>query len=80
VVRFQREFYLFPFPGGPGFLWNFVFGEKITDPAAAPRDTSLRRAVLDWLAAGNELFDLPGVAFHSPDAWGSQPYMSRSSR
>jgi hypothetical protein len=77
VVRFQREFYLFPFAGGPGFLWNFVFGEKITDPASAPRDTSLRRAVLDWLAAGKELFDLPGVAFHAPEAWGSQPYMSR---
>ena len=77
VVRFQREFYLFPFAGGPGFLWTFVFGEKITDPAAAPRDTSLRRAVLDWLAAGKELFDLPGVAFHAPEGWGSQPYMSK---
>jgi len=77
IVNFQREFYLFPFPGGPGFLWTFVFGEKYPDPATAPRDTSLRRAVLDWLARGDELFDLPGVMFHSPDTYGAQPYMSR---
>jgi hypothetical protein len=75
IVRFQREFYLFPHPGGPGFLWSFVFSETKFDPAKAPRDTLLRRAVLDWLKAGKELFDLPGVLFHSPEEWGSQPYM-----
>ena len=76
IVRFQREFYLFPYPGGPGFLWSFVFSETEFDPAKAPRDTSLRRSVLDWLGAGKELFDLPGVLFHSPEEWGSQPYMT----
>jgi hypothetical protein len=76
IVRFQREFYLFPFPGGPGFLWSFVFNETDFDPARAPRDTSLRRSVLDWLEAGKELFDLPGLLFHTPEEWGSQPYMS----
>jgi hypothetical protein len=75
IVRFQREFYLFPFAGGPAFLWTFVFGEKYRDAAAAPRDTSLRRAVLDWSASGNELYDLPGLRFHPPGDWGSQPYM-----
>lgn len=77
IVRFQREFYLFPHPGGPGFLWNFVFGGRYSmqDLAAAPRDTSLRRAVLDRLARGEEIYDLPGVRFHSPEEWGSQPYM-----
>jgi hypothetical protein len=76
IVRFQREFYLYPFPGTPGFLWEFVFGEKVPSRAEAPRDTSLRRAVLDWLDSGKELFDLAGVMFHGPDKWGSQPYMS----
>ncbi len=80
LVRFQREFYLFPFAGGPGFLWSYVFGEQVQNPALAPRDTSLRRAVLDWLAAGGELFDLPGVAFHPPEAWGTQPYMGAAER
>jgi hypothetical protein len=76
IVRFQREFYLFPYPGGPGFLWNFVFGEKYPDRATAPRDTSLRRAVIDWLEAGKPLFDLCGVMLHEPELWGKQPYMS----
>jgi hypothetical protein len=74
ILAFQNEFYLYPYAGGPDFLWAFVFGEKYPDPASAPRDTSLRRAVLDWLAAGNELFDLPGVFFHGPEEWGSHPY------
>ena len=77
IVRFQREFYLYPHAGGPDFLWSFVFGEKYPDPATAPRDTRLRRAVLDWLAEGKELFDLPGVLFHPPAEWGTQPYMTR---
>lgn len=80
IVHFQREFYLYPGPGGPGFLWSFVFGEKYPDRATAPRDTSLRRAVLDWLSDGKELFDLPGVMFHGPEQWGSQPYMSQWDR
>jgi hypothetical protein len=75
IVRFQREFYLYPFPGNVRFLWGFVFGEKYTDPATAPRDTSLRRAVLEALDQGKEIFDLPGVLFHPPEEWGTQPYM-----
>ncbi len=77
IVRFQREAYLYPFPGTPGFLWDYVFGEKVKSLAEAPRDTSLRRAVLDWMDAGGEIYDLAGVMFHGPDEWGSQPYMSR---
>jgi hypothetical protein len=77
IVQFQREFYLYPFAGSAGFLWGFVFGDKYPDPATAPRDTSLRRAVLDWLAQGKEIFDLPGVMFHLPGAWGTQPYMGQ---
>jgi hypothetical protein len=75
IVQFQREFYLYPHPGGPGFLWEYAFGEKYRNLATAPRDTRLRWAVLDWLGQGKELFDLPGVFFHGPEEWGSQPYM-----
>jgi hypothetical protein len=74
IVNFQREFYLYPNAGGPEFLWNFVFGNEVKDPAQAPRDTSLRRAVLEWLENGKELFDMPGVMFHAPEDWGTQPY------
>ncbi len=74
LVKFQREFYLYPHPGTPGYLWSFVFGDHQA-PAGAPRDTSLRRAVLDCLEGDGEIFDLPGLMFHAPDAWGTQPYM-----
>ena len=80
IVKFQREFYLYPFPGNIGFLWSFVFGEKYPDPFTAPRDTSLRRAVLDWIGQGKEIFDLPGIMFHTPEEWGTQPYMRQWDR
>jgi hypothetical protein len=77
IVRFQREFYLYPHAGSAEFLWEFVFGDRYSDIASAPRDNSLKRAVLDWLADGKELFDLPGVLFHPAEEWGTQPYMGR---
>jgi len=77
IVRFQREFYLYPFPGSLGFLWGFVFGDGKIDLKNIPRDTSLRRSVLDWIESGKELFDLPGLYFQSPSKWGSQIYMSQ---
>src|SRR5205814_8203890 len=53
LVQYQRELYLFPTPAsGRDGLW-FVFLQDDFDPAALPRDTSLRRGVADFLAAGN---------------------------
>jgi len=37
----------------------------------------LQRGVLDWIDHGGEIFDLPGILFHSPEEWGTQPYMRR---
>ena len=53
MLRLQRASYLFPTPPGSGGLW-FVFLKKINgvDPATLPRDTSLRRALADFLATG----------------------------
>jgi hypothetical protein len=52
LVRFQRELYLFPVPSsGRDGLW-FIFLQDQVDPAAVPRDTSLRRGVADFLATG----------------------------
>ncbi|MEI8256215.1 MAG: hypothetical protein WCJ30_11145, partial [Deltaproteobacteria bacterium] len=42
ILRFQREFNLLPYPGGPAFLWSYVFGEKVASLTSAPRDTALR--------------------------------------
>ena len=77
IIRFQREFYLYPFPGSLGFLWGFVFGERKIDLDNIPRDTFLRRSVLEWIENGKELFEMPGLYFQSPSEWGSQIYMSQ---
>ena len=55
MVQWQRELYLFPVPSGDRSGLYFVFGEDDPDPRAAPRDTSLRRALLDQLASGGRL-------------------------
>lgn len=53
LVRFQRELYLYPLAStGQDGLW-FIFLQDPVDPATAPRDTSLRRGVADFLLAGN---------------------------
>jgi len=53
LVRFMRELYLCPVNSrGNDALW-FVFLQKPFDPATAPRETSLQRAILNYLQAGN---------------------------
>jgi hypothetical protein len=50
---FQRQLYLYPAPStGTDGLW-FIFFQDDFDPATAPRDTRLQRAILDYLAKGN---------------------------
>ena len=53
LVRFLRELYLFPTPNSATAALWFIFLQDDFDPATAPRDTSLRRAVLDFLAQGH---------------------------
>jgi hypothetical protein len=53
LVRFMREVYLFPVPSsGNDGLW-FLFLQEHFDPKTAPRQTSLQRAVLEYLAKGH---------------------------
>jgi len=52
-LRMQRACYLFPIPPGPGGLWFVFLRDTVAcDPATLPRDTSLRRALADFLASG----------------------------
>jgi hypothetical protein len=77
LVRFQRELYLFPLPSnGKDGLW-FIFLSNDVDPRTAPRDTSLRRAVADFLATG-ERWRLGGMFFLVDDLprFGTQVYRS----
>ena len=57
MICWQRELHLFPVPSGPRAGLYFVFGKDEIDSARAPRDTSLRRALLDHLAAGGSLIN-----------------------
>lgn len=78
LVRFQRELYLFPTPSdGQDGLW-FIFLRNEVDPKTAPRDTSLRRAVADFLATGERWRG--GSMFFLVDdlpRFGTQCYRSR---
>ena len=52
IVKYLREEHLVPVPhGGTDALW-FVFFQDKFDHATAPRDTSLQRALLDYLQPG----------------------------
>ncbi|MBT3343472.1 MAG: DUF5596 domain-containing protein [Gemmatimonadetes bacterium] len=55
MVRWQRELYLYPVQSGDRSGLFFIFGTDDVDPATGPRDTSLRRAMLDHMAAGGRL-------------------------
>jgi hypothetical protein len=75
LARYQRQLYLFPITSkGPAGLF-FIFGEDTVDPATAPRDTRLRRGILEFIEAGNS-FRSSGMMFFPEDidAFGDQPY------
>lgn len=55
MVLWQRELYLYPTRSGVRSGLHFVFGTQDVDLATAPRDTSLRRALLDHLTTGGVL-------------------------
>ncbi len=77
MVRFQREFYLFPIFSGGRSGFDRIFGRDIQDLSTAPRDTRLRRAVLDHLQSGGYLRGGGALLFVEDLAWGTQVYLSR---
>jgi hypothetical protein len=54
IVRFQKRFVLHPAHGGAWQTADRVFGRWPVDPAAAPRQTSLQRALLTHLESGRQ--------------------------
>jgi len=55
LVRHMRELYLYPVHSSGKDGLYFLFYTDDVDPATARRDSSVRRAVLDHVAAGNRL-------------------------
>jgi hypothetical protein len=77
IVRFQREMYLLPASGSGHGTLERVFGHVPTnydDPADAPRDTTLRRAVAEHMLRGGHVRSGRCVLFPQDLRWGEQVY------
>jgi hypothetical protein len=75
LLAFQRQGYLFPVASDGKDGLYFVFGRWNIDLDTAPRDTRLRRAMLDHMAAGHKLRS--GGFFLLPEdvsRFGQEPY------
>jgi len=75
LVRLLREVYLVPYPCQPDQgLW-FVFLQDRIDLSTLPRETSLQRAILDYLATGPR-WHMGGMVLLCDDISrvGTQPY------
>lgn len=55
MAKFMRETWLFPQSSTGADGYYFLFGTKTPDVANAPRDTTLRRTMLDILESGEKL-------------------------
>jgi hypothetical protein len=79
IVRLQRETYLFPRSSSGRDGIRFIFDcEDQADLKAAPRDTSLRRAILDHLERGG-ILRTGGMFLLKDDLprFGQQPYRTQ---
>jgi len=77
MVRFQQEVYLLPYTTQDNQLVDRILGGIPRDPGKAPRDTTLQRALLDRLAAGEPDDARAGACFLLPEDldWGRQVYL-----
>ncbi len=76
IIKFQRAGYLVPTAGGSEETLLRVFGEQVkkTGLAAAPRKSSMQRAVAEFVESGGQL--RPGGCFVLTEdlPWGSNKY------
>jgi hypothetical protein len=75
ILAWQRQGYLLPTTTENEWFLLFVFGTPTIDLATAPRDTSLRRAVINALEQGQPLRSASYVLLlEDLDRFGQQPY------
>jgi len=78
IVRFLRQMYLIPVADDGGGAFFFAFDEPPADPRLAPRDTTLRRVLVDHVLAGGHWRG--GGCFLLPEdlpAWGTDIYRTQ---
>ncbi|GAA3412366.1 acyltransferase domain-containing protein [Paenibacillus hodogayensis] len=61
IVQFRQDYHPFPILSDDHQTFERVFGTKPVDLASAPRDTQLRRAILDYLLAGHAIHSGAGI-------------------
>lgn len=66
LARFQRRFYVLPREGKQKQTADRVFGSSTIDPANVPKQTSLQRAIADYVASGGVMRCAAGVIPFSP--------------
>ncbi len=77
IVKFLREWFLHPVRrAGDGQTLERVFGYGVTsiDPATAPRESSLQRAIVEHIERGGSWRSGGSVLFGEDLAWGKQVY------
>jgi hypothetical protein len=74
LVRFLSEFYLLPIRSGGQEALRRVFGYVPDDLTRAPRDTTLRRALIDHLLAGGHWRGGGAFLMRQDLDWGKQVY------
>jgi len=77
MVRFQKELYLFSIGLNRESIFWRVFGGVPEDLSTAPKDTALRRAILDRASSGEPFRPTAGGCFLFPEDlnWGAQVYL-----
>jgi len=75
LAAFMRELYLVPWPSGGTDGFYFLFGRDYDKQTVYPRDTSVRRAMLDELESGGSLRS-GGMFFLAEhiELFGQKPY------
>lgn len=81
IVRFQREMYLYPTITSDENLLGPILHCMPEFSAAQPRETALQRALVAYLAAGNQLRSSGGgsIILAEDLDWGSQIYQREGS-
>lgn len=78
LVRFLSELYLLPIRSDGQEALRRVFGSVPDDLTRAPRDTTLRRALIDHLLAGGHWRGAGGFLMRGDLDWGKQVYRHQS--
>ncbi|WP_409345612.1 acyltransferase domain-containing protein [Paenibacillus sp. MBLB4367] len=76
IVTFMKDYFLTPVLSDDVQTFDRVFGAKPDDLSQAPRDTTLRRTVLDYVMAGHAIHG--GAGFFLPELVTDERYADRT--